>query len=356
MSKRIGKQTVELINRPKIISTGTVVGPKEGEGPLSKYFDVILEDDKNGQETFEKAESSLVTIAVNKALEKANLKNTDIHYIFAGDLLNQLSASTFALRGLEIPFIGLYGACSTMALSLSMAAMNVDGEFSDYSIAATSSHFSTAERQFRMPLEYGGQKKVTSQWTVTASGAAIVSSKGGENYPQITHVTTGKIMDYGITDANNMGAAMAPAAVDTIKQHLRDTGRTPDYYDVIATGDLGSYGMELTKKLLLEYGYDVSKVYIDCGVEIFKENNGEKSNPDKCADKCLDGVMCGGSGCGCSASVFCGYLYKSLLSGKFKKVLLVSTGALLSTTTSLQGESIPGIAHAVAIEFGGAKC
>lgn len=356
MSKKIGKQTVELINKPKIITTGTVVGPKEGSGPLADYFDIILSDDKNGQDTYEKAESTLISMAINKALEKVNLKNTDIDYIFAGDLLNQLSASTFGIRDLEIPFIGLYGACSTMALSLSMAAMNVDGGFSDYCIASTSSHFSTAERQFRTPLEYGGQKKATSQWTVTASGAAILAIKGSESYPVVTHVTIGKIKDYGIKDANNMGAAMAPAAVDTIKQHLQDTGRNCNYYDVIATGDLGSHGMELTKTMLKEYGYDISKVYIDCGVEIFKDDNGDKDNKDKCGDKCSDGVMCGGSGCGCSASVFCGYLYKSLLNGKFKKILLVSTGALMSPTSTLQGESIPGIAHAVSIECGGVKC
>ncbi|WMJ81204.1 stage V sporulation protein AD [Clostridium sp. MB40-C1] len=337
MSKRVGKQTVKLNSKPRIITTTSVVGPKEGEGPLKDYFDIILQDDLDGKDSYEKAESSLLYRAVSETINKANLKEEDINYLVAGDLLNQLSASSFAARDMDIPFIGLYGACSTMTESLSVASMIMDGDFADYVIAATCSHFSSAERQFRFPLEMGSQRTPTAQWTVTGSGAMLLSKNG--DYPYTTYVTIGKIKDYGKTDTNDMGSAMAPAAADTIKQHFRDTGRTPKDYDLIVTGDLGNFGKKVTEELLKEYNYDISKNYIDCGDEIF--------------DKEKQKTQCGGSGCGCSASVACGYLYKEILKGKLKKVLLVSTGALMSPTTSLQGESIPGIAHAVSIEFGG---
>lgn len=341
MSKRVGKQTVVLENKPRIISTYNIVGPKEGEGPLKDYFDRIVTDDMNGQDSFEKAESSFSYIAIEECLKRANLTDKDIDYLLAGDLLNQLTASNFAVRDINIPFIGLYGACSTMALSLSVASMLVDGEFADKAIAATSSHFSSAERQFRTPLEYGSQKAPTSQRTVTGAGAMILSKSNSKEYPYVTHVTTGKVKDYGETDPNNMGGAMAPAAVDTIKQHFLDTGRKPSDYDLIITGDLGSFGKKMTEDLLLEYNYDVSKVYKDCGIEIFDL---EKQD-----------VQCGGSGCGCSAVVITGYVYRNMLKRKLKRILLVSTGALMSPTSSLQGESIPGIAHAVAIEIDGGK-
>lgn len=336
MTKRIGKQTVVLDNKPRIIATYNVVGPKEGEGPLKDYFDKIIEDDLNGQETYEKAESSLTYIAIEECIKRAKLTDKNIDYLLAGDLLNQLTASNFAVRNIDIPFIGLYGACSTMALSLSMAAMMIDGGFADHTIAATSSHFSSAERQFRTPLEYGSQKSPTSQRTVTGAGAMLLGKTG--KYPYVTHITTGKVKDYGETDPTSMGSAMAPAAVDTIKQHLYDTNRKPSDYDLIITGDLGVFGKKMTEELLLEYGYDIRKVYKDCGIEIF---NIDEQN-----------VMCGASGCGCSAVVMTGYVYKNLLMRKFKRVLLVSTGALMSPTSSLQGESIPGIAHAVAVEIG----
>ncbi|MFD3156189.1 stage V sporulation protein AD [Haloimpatiens sp. FM7330] len=339
MGKRIGNQTVKLENRPRIINTTSIVGPKEGQGPLSKYFDIILKDDLDGQESYEKAESKMLYCAITETIKKANLKESDINYLFCGDLLNQLISSNFAARDLDIPFIGLYGACSTMAESLGLGAMIVDAGFAEYAIAATSSHFSSAERQFRAPLEMGGQKPPCSQWTVTGTGSMLIGKDG--NFPYVTYVTNGKVKDYGIKDTNNMGAAMAPAAVDTIKQHLQDTGRKPEDYDLIATGDLGKIGKKITEELLKEYGFNVQDVYIDCGEEIF---DCKKQN-----------VHSGGSGCGCSASVASGYIYKNLLSGKFKKVLLVSTGALMSPTSSFQGESIPGIAHAVAIEFGGSK-
>lgn len=337
MSKRVGKQTVKLENKPRIIATTSVVGPKEGEGPLKEYFDIILEDDLNGKESYEKAESSIMNTAISETIKKANLTEQDIHYLVAGDLLNQLSASNFAARDIDIPFLGMYGACSTMAESLSVGSMLIDGDFADYVVASTSSHFSSAERQFRLPLEMGSQRTPTAQWTVTGSGAMLLSKSG--SFPYVTYVTIGKIKDYGKTDANDMGSAMAPAAVDTIKQHFRDTGREPKDYDLIATGDLGNFGKKITEELLRECNYDISKNYIDCGDEIF--------------DKEKQKTQCGGSGCGCSAVVASGYLYKELLKGNFKRVLLVSTGALMSPTTCLQGESIPGIAHAVSIEFGG---
>jgi len=337
MGRRVGIQTVEIQSKPRIISTYNIVGPKEGHGPLKEYFDRIIKDDLNGTESFEKAETSLLYTAVSESIKKAKLKEGDINYLLAGDLLNQLFSSSFAARDLNIPFLGLYGACSTMAESLSVGSMIMEGGFANYVVAATSSHFSAAERQFRLPLEMGSQRATTAQWTVTGAGAMVLGKKG--DFPYVTYVTTGKVKDYGISDANNMGVAMAPAAVDTIKQHFMDTGRKPSDYDIIATGDLGTIGRQFTEELLLEYKYDMKGHYIDCGEEIF--------------DSKKQGTNAGGSGCGCSAVVATGYLYKNMLKGKFKRILLVSTGALLSSTSSLQGETIPGIAHAVSIEFGG---
>ena len=337
MGRRIGLQTVEIESKPRIISTYNIVGPKEGQGPLKEYFDQILKDDLNGTESFEKAETSLLYTAISESIKKAKLKEIDINYLLAGDLLNQLSSSCFAARDLNIPFLGLYGACSTMAESLSVASMIMEGGLANHIVAATSSHFSSAERQFRLPLEMGSQRAPTAQWTVTGAGSMVLGKKG--NFPYVTHVTTGKVKDYGIIDANNMGVAMAPAAVDTIKQHFMDTGRKPSDYDIIATGDLGIIGRQFTEELLLEYKYNMKGRYIDCGEKIF--------------DAQKQGTNAGGSGCGCSAVVATGYLLKNMLKGKFKRILLVSTGALLSPTSSLQGETIPGIAHAVSIEFGG---
>lgn len=335
MGKRVGKQTVQIESKPRIISTTSIVGPKEGKGPLKDFFDIILEDDTNGKESFEKAESSMLYDAITETIVKSGLNEDSINFLLAGDLLNQLASANFAARDMNIPFIGLYGACSTMAESLGVGAMLMDGGFADYVIAATSSHFSAAERQFRFPLEYGNQRSETAQWTVTGAGAMLLGKKG--DFPYVSYVTTGKVKDYGIKDANNMGAAMAPAAVDTISAHLKDLNRDPTYYDLIATGDLGKIGRDITQNLLKEYGFKLNNNYIDCGEEIFF-NEDQKTNS-------------GGSGCGCSAVVSCGYIYKKMLEGKFKRILLVSTGALLSTTSSLQGESIPGIAHAVSIEL-----
>lgn len=333
--KKLGRQTVKFENPPKIISVYSVVGPKEGQGPLGSYFDQVLSDDTCGKETFEKAESEMMFTAITETLKKAKLRENDIDYLFSGDLLNQIISSSFAAREFSIPFFGLYGACSTMSESLSLGAIMMDGGYANYIVAATSSHFSSAERQYRFPLEYGSKRAQSAQWTVTGSGAVVLGHEG--NFPQITHVTTGKVKDFGQKDANNMGAAMAPAAVDTIVAHFKDTGRKPSDYDIIATGDLGIIGKELTDKLILEYGYDIREQHMDCGEEIFDNKNQNTAS--------------GGSGCGCSAVVFTGYLYKKLIKKELKRILLVSTGALLSTTSSLQGESIPGIAHAIAIEM-----
>ena len=333
--KKIGKQTIKLKNPPKIISTYSIVGPKEGQGPLAEYFHEVIRDDTLGKDSFEKAESEMMYTAITAAINGAGLKEEDIDYLFAGDLLNQITSSGFAARELNIPFLGLYGACSTMSESLSMASLFIDGGFAKYVVASTSSHFSSAERQFRFPLEYGSQRNPTAQWTVTGSGAMVLAADG--DFPRVTYVTTGVVKDYGEKDANNMGAAMAPAAVDTMYNHFKDTGRSPQDYDVIATGDLGKVGKEITTQLMKEYGYDISANYVDCGDMIFDSENQNTAS--------------GGSVCGCSAVVTCGYLYKKMLKKEYKKILLISTGALMSPTTTLQGESIPGIAHAVAIEY-----
>jgi stage V sporulation protein AD len=331
--KKLGKQTVQFQNTPIIIGTSTTVGPKEGEGPLSQYFDVILKDDYYGEDSWELAESKMLRETVKAAISKSNKNISDMEYMLSGDLLNQLMSASFAARDLGIPFFGLYGACSTMTESLSLGAMLIDGGYADNLVAVTSSHFSSAERQFRFPLELGSQRPPTAQWTVTGAGAAILSNYG--HGPKITHVTTGKVIDLGITDANNMGAAMAPAAADTIVNHFQDTGLSPDYYDLIVTGDLGVIGKEITEEMVLDKGYNIMKVYNDCGLLIF-DNEAQDTHA-------------GGSGCGCSASVFCGYIYQEMQNRRINKVLLISTGALLSVTSAQQGESIPGIAHAVAI-------
>ncbi|OPZ88655.1 MAG: Stage V sporulation protein AD [Firmicutes bacterium ADurb.Bin419] len=332
-TKRIGKQTVKLNNPPSIIATASIVGPKEGEGPLRLYFDEIIDDELWGEKSWEKAESKLMRETFAKVLKKANKTAEDMDYIVAGDLLNQCLAANFGLRESGIPFFGVYGACSTMAESMSLGALLVDGSYADNVVCLTSSHFCSAEKQFRFPLELGSQRPPTAQWTVTGSGGAVLSSKGSG--PYITHVTTGKIVDMGIKDVNNMGAAMAPAAMDTIVTHFKDTGFTPDSYDLIVTGDLGAVGKEICNELIHERGYNISDIYNDCGVMIFDR---ERQDPHA-----------GGSGCGCSATVFAGFIYKKLLEGVINNVLFVATGALLSTTSSQQGESIPSIAHAISI-------
>ncbi|MDU5019294.1 MAG: stage V sporulation protein AD, partial [Clostridiales bacterium] len=263
-NNRIGKRTVELKNKPTIISTSSIVGPKEAAGPLKDYFDIKIDDDLYGEKSWEFAESKMVQTVVQHAVSKANKSITDVNYMIAGDLLNQLLSTSFAAREVSIPFLGVYGACSTMAQSLSIGAMIVDGGFADLVVAATSSHYCTAERQFRFPLELGNQKPMTAQWTVTGSGCSLISSNG--EGPKIKYLTIGKVIDEGITDANNMGAAMAPAAIDTIFSYFDDTKDDPNSFDMIATGDLGKVGMKITIDLLKEKGLDISKVYTDCGV------------------------------------------------------------------------------------------
>jgi len=331
-TKKIGKQTVALANPPSIIGHANVVGKKEGDGPLADSFDFVNADDTFGEKSWEKSESAMQKLALTNALNKAGQSASKMDYIFAGDLLNQCIASAFAMRGQEIPFFGLYGACSTMAEGLSLAAMLLDGGFGEFTAALTSSHFCSAERQYRSPLECGTQRTPTAQWTVTGSGALILAREG--EGPYVTHITTGKIVDKGIKDASNMGAAMAPSAYDTIKTHLEDTNRSPSYYDLIITGDLGTLGEEIVKEFFHKDGMDLNH-FGDCGSLIY--NHGKQD------------THCGGSGCGCSAVVLSGYLLNGMRAGRWKNILFCGTGALLSPVSTQQGESIPAISHAVAI-------
>lgn len=336
MAVRTGRYTVRLTAQPSLIGSAAVVGKTEGEGPLKEEFDKIYEDDTLGEASFEKAESALQKDAIFRALDKAGKVPDDIDYILGGDLLNQCIGTSFSLRDFGIPFLGLYGACSTMALSLGLAGILTDSKTASLVIAETSSHFCSAERQFRLPLEYGGQRTPTAQRTATAAGAAVVSAQHIPERPSIDAVTFGKIIDLGIKDPNNMGAAMAPAAASTIANFLSDTETTPEDYDLILTGDLGKVGSELLRELLLkDYGFDLGNHHNDCGLLLY--------------DIEAQDVHAGGSGCGCAASVFNSYIMRRLLSGELSRVLLVATGALMSPTSSLQGESIPSVAHAVLV-------
>lgn len=332
-TKKMGKQTVALAAPPSIAGFANVVGKKEGEGPLSAFFDFITDDEAFGEASWEKAESAMQKQALAAALDKAKQPASKLDFLFAGDLLNQCIGSSFAIRGQDVSFFGLYGACSTMAESLALAAMTLDGGFGEWAAAVTSSHFCSAERQYRTPLEYGSQRTPTAQWTATAAGAVVLARDG--DGPYITHVTAGKIVDKGICDANNMGAAMAPAAYDTLATHFADTGRQPNYYDLIITGDLGVLGKEIVLDFFTQDGIDLTDIYEDCGVLLF--------------DAKQQDVHCGGSGCGCSAAVLTGYLLNGMREDKWNHILFCGTGALLSPTSTMQGESIPGICHAVAV-------
>ena len=331
--KKLGAQSVRFSTPPVILASANAVGKKEGEGPLAATFDTIGQDDKFGQNSWEKAESEMQKLALSTALSKAALSTADLDYLLAGDLLNQCISSSFAARGQDIPFLGLYGACSTMGESLLLASMLLDGGFGRYAAAVTSSHFCSAERQYRTPLQYGGQRPPTAQWTATAAGAVILGAAG--EGPRVTGCTVGKIVDKGITDAANMGAAMAPAAYETLRTHFHDMGRAPADYDLIVTGDLGKLGSEIVRDLFRKDGTQL-KNYNDCGLLLF--------------DLDTQDVHCGGSGCGCAASVLTGFLLQGLKSGKWKKLLFCPTGALLSPTSTMQGESIPSVCHAVSIE------
>lgn len=334
MAKKIGKRTIEFENKPHIVSYGSVVGKKEHEGPLSDEFDSYTIDSFFGEETFEKAESKLQKTAVQTALDRVGMNKEDIDNIFAGDLLNQCIGSSFGLREFGIPFIGLYGACSTMALSTGLASLFIDCGAAKNAIAVTSSHFCSAERQYRFPLNYGSQRTPTAQWTVTGSGALLLNRRG--NGPYINSVTFGEIEDYGIKDVNNMGAAMAPAAASTLLNFFKDTGTSAEDYDIIYTGDLGYVGTNLLYELLERENVDIRCRHSDCGLIIF--------------DRDKQDVHAGGSGCGCSASVLCSFIMHRFEHGDFKNILFMSTGALMSPTSAFQGESIPGIAHLLNIK------
>lgn len=387
--KKRGKQSVIFEQRPVIRGRGSVVGQKEGKGPLGKNFDIVLKDDMYGEKSWEKAESKMLKEAMLKAASRADITEREIDVMLSGDLLNQLMSSSFMARDLHIPFLGLYGACSTMTESLVLGSMLIDGGFARNVLVGASSHFCTAERQFRMPVEHGNQRPPSAQWTATAAGSVVISASGsgsdsggtsasggdsdsggtsasgsgstfdgdsanygnlvsseaassvlsaGGNKVRVEAATIGKVIDAGIKDANQMGAAMAPAAVDTLLNHLEDTERTLDYYDLVVTGDLGFIGKDIMKDLLADAGVNKKMIfshYDDCGTMLFTKEQD---------------VHSGGSGCGCSASVFAGHLLKEMEAGRLKRLLLMSTGAMLSTISPFQGESIPGIAHAVSLE------
>ena len=326
--------TIRFYNKPSIIATSTIAGPKEAEGNIGKYIEKKVNDDTLGEKTYEKAECKMLTYAIEHAIKNSGLKILDIGLLISGDLLNQIISSSFSARQFDIPFLGVYNACSTMSEAFAIGATFVDGGYYENVVAATGSHFSTAERQYRYPLELGCIRPPQSQWTVTGAGGAVISSIKGD-FPKITFATFGKVTDYGVVDANNMGAAMAPAARRTLITHFEDTCRTPDYYDVILTGDLGALGSRILKHLMREKGYNIDKNHVDCGELIYNIDEREYQ---------------GGSGAGCSAVTFNSYFYKKLTEKKINRVLFIATGALLSTTSSQQGESIPSVAHAVAIE------
>lgn len=332
---RIGRYTIAYSNQPVVAGFGSVAGKKESEGPLKEYFHKIEYDTKLGCDTWEQAESMLQKEAIQIALEKAQISGELIQLAFGGDLLNQCISTGYSIRGFNIPFLGQYGACSTMVQSLILAGLMVDGGYCKNSLAVTSSHFCSAERQFRFPLEYGGQRTPTAQWTVTGSGAIVVSRYG--NGPRLKHCTIGKVVDMGVTDINNMGAAMAPAACDTIKSFLIDTKTKPSDYDLILTGDLGRTGSQLLLELLQKENIDISRLHNDCGMMIYDI---EKQD-----------VHAGGSGCGCCGSVLCGYILENMCKGKLKNILVAATGALMSPTANQQGESTPGIAHLIHLEI-----
>ena len=334
---KIGKQTIKLENTPCIFSTSSIVGPKEMQGPLAQFFDMHINDVYFEEKSFEKAESKMLESCINNLLVKSGITQKDVDVIFSGDLLNQCISSCFAIRNFDVPFLGLYGACSTFCEGLLLSSLLINGKSLKQVVASASSHFCSAERQFRMPLEHGNQKSPTAQATVTASGAALITDKDvADNGIHITHVTPGKIIDLGVKDMSNMGAAMAPAAFSTISNHLTDTGRTIDYYDYIVTGDLGIHGSDMLVELFKKEGIDISSKHKDCGALIYYEDEQD--------------VNSGGSGCGCVASVFSSYWFNELKAKNVNKILLVATGALMSPVSSGQGESIPGIAHAIAIE------
>ena len=329
-----GSASMSFQNPVYVVSCASVVGKKEGEGPLGSKFDLVCEEPMFGEATWEAAESTMQKEAAALALGKAGLTPGDIRMTFAGDLLAQTTASSFGIAGMGIPFYGLFGACSTIGESLSLGAMSVAAGYGEHILCATSSHFASAEKQFRFPLEYANQRPKSATWTVTGSAAFVLGKERG--MAKITGITTGKIVDFGIKDSMNMGAAMAPAAKEVIRQHFEDFGRSEKEYDRIITGDLGTVGQKILIDLLLKDGYDISKIHSDCGIEIF---DAESQN-----------TGAGGSGCGCSAVTLSAYFLKQIEDGTLKRILFVPTGALLSTVSFNEGMTVPGIAHAVVIE------
>ena len=326
-------QRIVFPHAPRIIAASTVAGTKECEGIVGRYVETALSDDMFGESTYEKAECKMLSHVIDGAIANAGLRREQIDVIISGDLLNQIISASFAARDFSVPFLGVYGACSTMAESLALAAALIDGGYVRRAVAATGSHFASAERQYRYPLELGCTRPPQSQWTVTGAGASLVAAQG--DGIRITSATLGKVVDFGITDVNNMGAAMAPAAADTILTHFRETGEEADAYDLIVTGDLGALGSRILKDLTWEKGLDIGEHHVDCGEIVYNV---------------LEDEFQGGSGAGCSAVVLNSYLRTKMLAGEFRRILFVATGALLSTVSSGQGESIPCIAHAVTLE------
>lgn len=329
-----GNGTVIFDKKPSVISFAAVVGEKEGKGPYGQCFDEVEKDAYFGQETWEKAESENLRRSVSHTLKKGGFQAKDIDFVISGDLLNQCISSGYALRNLEIPFFGVYGACSTMAESMALGSLIIGGGGGKHILCATSSNFCSAEKQFRTPLEYGGQRTPNAQWTVTGSGSVVLGEEG--KGPYIEAVTCGKIVDMGVTDIGNMGAAMAPAFVDTVKNHLNALERDVSYYDLILSGDLGLIGKSIAIELFERDGINIGDRYNDCGAMIF--------------DKETQDTHAGGSGCGCAASMLCGHILPEMKKGKLKRVLFAATGALMSPTSTMQGESIPSISHAISLE------
>ncbi|MDO5551041.1 MAG: stage V sporulation protein AD [Lachnospiraceae bacterium] len=336
-----GKASIAFEHPPYIRAAASIAGKKEGEGPLGALFDIVEQDDMLGQKNWEAAESALQKKAAELAIQKAGLTPADIRYLFAGDLLGQLIATSYGLMELEVPLFGLYGACSTMGEAISLAAMTVEAGHGDRCLALASSHFATAEKQFRFPLGYGNQRAYAATWTTTGSGAVVIESSdieqnAGGPLAKISGITTGKVVDFGLKDSTNMGAAMAPAAFHTILQHFQDFDRDENAYDKIITGDLGTIGQTILLDLMAKKGYELYGTHMDCGIQLF--------------DSETQDTHAGGSGCGCSAITLCAYILPRIQDGTWKKVLFVPTGALHSTVSYNEGQSVPGIAHGVVLE------
>ncbi|MFO7265830.1 MAG: stage V sporulation protein AD [Limnochordales bacterium] len=334
-AKRVGQFTVQFSQPPRIVGAFTLMGPREGQGPLGKYFDAIVDDYMWGEYQPEKAERKFLEHAARRALERAGVSENDVDYFIAGDLMNQIVSSTFSARSLGIPHIGVFAACATSTLGLSLAAMLVDGGFARRVLVATASHYQTAERQYRYPIELNIQRKPTNQWTATGGAAAVVAAEG--EGPRISHVTVGRVMDWGVKDANHMGAAMAPAAMDTLLRHFQDTNTTPADFDLILTGDLAQHGSKLFRELVKREGHTLGGKHMDAGASLYSP----EQQPGA-----------GASGAVCSASVLLAYVLKEMAKGRYRRVLALATGCLHNALTTQQGDSCPGVCHALVLENG----